>query len=93
MSKGISRARGKLVLHHYSLPLHLGGSVIDLVFLGAWLWGLTLLRRMLATTAGGRPFDPANPVRLNTVGWITLASSALASLHRYVVSRQVLSRF
>jgi hypothetical protein len=93
LSKGISQAQGKLVLHHYSLPLHLGNTAMVLLFYGALLWGITLLRRILATTAGGRPFDPLNPGRLNTLGWIILLSSALASLLQYVASRWVLSRF
>lgn len=54
-SKGISEGQGKLVLHHNTLPLHLGGTAISLLFYGALLWGITLLRRILATTAGGRP--------------------------------------
>ncbi len=92
-SKGISQSQGELILHHYSLPLHLGGEALHLLLYGALLWGITLLRRILATTAGGRPFDPLNPGRLNTLGWIIFFSSALASLLQYLVSRWVLSRF
>jgi len=49
LSKGISQGQGKLVLHHYTLPLHLGGTAISLLFFVAALWILTLLRRILAT--------------------------------------------
>lgn len=93
LSKGISEGQGKLVLHHYTLPLHLGGTAISLLFYGALLWGITLLRRILATTAGGRPFDPLNPGRLNMLGWIIVCSAVLASLLQFLVSRRVLSRF
>lgn len=93
LSKGISQGQGKLVLHHYTLPLHLGSTAISLVFFTAALWILTLLRRILATTARGRPFDPLNPGRLNMLGWIIVCCSALASLLQFLVSRWVLSRF
>ena len=93
LSKGISQAQGELILHHYSLPMHLGGEAIHLLFYVAALWILTLLRRILATTAGGCPFDPRNPGRLNTLGWIIMCSAALASLLQYLVSGWVLSRF
>ena len=93
MSKGISRAQGKLVLHHYGLPLHLGDTALSLLFYLAALWILALLRRILAATAGGRPFDPLNPGRLNTLGWVIIGSSAVAALLQFLVSRWLLSRF
>ncbi len=88
----ISAAHGRLRFLHYSLPVHLGRSAIALLFTGLFLWGLTLLRRILATTAGGRPFDPINPRRLNALGWLVLASSALATLLDYMMSKWTLSR-
>lgn len=93
LSKGISRGQGKWILHHYSLPIHVGGEAIHLLLYGALLWGITLLRRVLSTAAGGRPFDRLNPRRLNTLGWIILLSSALASTLQYLVSKWVLSGF
>ena len=51
----IWEARGKLRFLHHSLPLHLGNSAAFFLFLGVSLWAIALLRRILATTAGGRP--------------------------------------
>jgi len=93
LSKGISGAQGKLILHHYSLPLHSGGEAIHLLLYGALLWGIILLRRVLSTTAGGRPFDRLNPSRLNRLGWVIVFSSAVASVIQYFLSKWVLSRF
>lgn len=93
LSKGISQARGTLILHHYRLPLHLAATSIILLFNVAAILILLLLRRILATTARGRPFDPLNPKRLNLLGWIILCTTALATVSQYVVSVRVLSIF
>ena len=93
ISRWVSQARGRLIFHHDSLPLHLGGEALALFFYGALIWGITMLRRILATTAAGCPFDRLNPRRLNTLGWIIVVSVAVASLLQYLVSRWVLSRF
>lgn len=87
----IENAQGELRYFHHDFPLHLREQAIAFLFVGLSLWGITLLRRILATTAGGHPFDPINPRRLNTLGWIILSSSALASLLQFLVGRSVLS--
>jgi hypothetical protein len=92
ISKGISQARGRLILHHYNLPLHSSRQAGHLLVYAALLWGITLLRRILATTAAGYPFDPLNPSRLNMLGWIILCWSAVASLQKYLMSKWILSR-
>lgn len=91
-STRISNGRGLLHLfhHHRSLFL-LNVAFYVLVFL-VLLWGINLMRRILATTAGGRPFDPTNPRRLNTLGWLIVGASLLASLLRYFASRWALSK-
>jgi hypothetical protein len=85
-------ARGKLKILHHDLPLHLGYATLLILFGALALWVITLLRRILATTAGGRPFDPANPRRLNMLGWTIVSASALSSLLQYLASRWILSR-
>lgn len=87
----IEGARGKLRFLHYSLRTHLGMAVPALVLWGLFLWGLVLLRRVLADTARGRPFDPANPRRLNVLGWIILAGSVGASVFEFFSSKWVLA--
>jgi hypothetical protein len=88
----ITRAHGELRFLHHSLPLHLAVCALILLFMGAFLWALTLLRRILASTAAGRPFDPDNPRRLNTLGWVIVSSGFLVSLLQYMASAWVLSR-
>lgn len=85
-------ARGELRFLHHSLPTHLVIAGIYLLYLAAFLWGVTLLRRILAATAGARPFDPRNVRRLNTLGWIIVVSAVLSSVLEYLASRWVLSR-
>jgi hypothetical protein len=88
----IAYGRGQLRLLHHSLPLHLGNVGVSLLFWALGLWGITLLRRILATTARGHPFDPANIRRLNTLGWIIVSASALTSLLQYLAAKWLLSR-
>ena len=87
----VTGARGELRFLHHSLSTHLGIATAFLLYWGAFLWGVTLLRRILATTAAGRPFDPVNALRLNVLGWIIILASALTSVLEYLVSRWVLS--
>jgi len=88
----IEGARGKLRFLHHSLPTHLVGMAVPfLVLWGLFLWGLVLLRRILADTARGRPFDPANPRRMNLLGWIILAASVGASVLEFLSSKWVLA--
>jgi hypothetical protein len=88
----VTRARGELRFLHQSLSTHLAWAAAFLLYWGAFLWGVTLLRRILATTAGGRPFDPVNARRLNTLGWIILLAASLTSVLEYLASRWILSR-
>jgi len=85
-------AQGQIRFLHHSLPLHLGYSAVFFIFWVVFLWAITLLRRILATTGGGRPFDPLNPKRLNTLGWIIVSASVLTSLFQHLASKWVLSR-
>jgi hypothetical protein len=88
----VTGARGELRFLHHSLPTHLGWAAGFLLLWGAFLWAVTLLRRILATTAGGHPFDPVNVRRLNLLGWIIVMASVLTSSLEYLASRWVLSR-
>ena len=83
--------QGKLHLFHHHLPLHLANAAVYLVAFGVILWILTLLRRILAATARGRPFDPLNPRRLNALGWIIVCTALLSSLFQYIASRWALT--
>jgi hypothetical protein len=83
--------QGKLHLFHNNLPLHLVNAAAYLVAFGVILWALALLRRILAATSRGRPFDPFNPRRLNALGWIILCTALLSSLFQYLASRWALS--
>jgi putative transcriptional regulator len=55
------------------------------------LWIVTLLRRILATTGKGRPFEALNARRLDTLGWVIVSTSVVTSLHQYLASRWILS--
>lgn len=88
----IAYGRGQLRLLHHSLLLHLGNVGIFILFWALALWGITLLRRILATTAGGHPFDRTNVRRLSILGWIIVSASALTSLLQYLAARWLLSR-
>ncbi len=87
----LAKGQGLLRFLSYSFPVNLGEEAIALLFLGVFLWAITLLRRILATTAGGRPFDPINPRRLNTLGWIIVSASILTSILQYLASKWLLS--
>ena len=87
----VEGSRGELRFLHHSLPLHLASSTLFILFWAVFLWAVTLLRRILATTAGGRPFDPVNVRRLNALGWIIVAASILFSLVQYLASRWILA--
>ena len=88
----IADGNGLLHLFHHNLPLHLLNATVIFLFILVFLWALTLLRRILATTVGGRPFDPLNPRRLSTLGWIILSASLLTSALQYFVSSWALSQ-
>jgi hypothetical protein len=84
--------QGKLHLFHHNLSLHLVMAAVYLAAFGIILWILALLRRILAATSRGRPFDAVNPRRLNALGWIILCTAFLSSLFQYLASRWALSR-
>lgn len=88
----IRDGNGDLHLFHHNLPLHLLNSAVLMLFLAVFLWAISLLRRILATTAGGLPFEPSNPRRLNLLGWIIIAASVLRSVLHYLASRWVLTQ-
>ena len=84
--------QGKLHLFHHNLPLHLVNAMVHIVAFGVILWVLALLRRILAATSRGRPFDPMNPRRLNALGWVILCTALFSSLFQYLASRWALTR-
>lgn len=88
----VTRARGELRFLHHSLPVHFAISGLFILFWGAFLWAVALLRRILATTAGGHPFDLLNVRRLNALGWIIVWASVVTSVLQYLASRWILSK-
>ena len=52
-------------------------------FSGALIYGLILVRKILATAADGFPFHPDNPRRLNHLGWIVLATALVATISEF----------
>jgi hypothetical protein len=83
--------QGHLHLFHHNKALALARAGTYLVTFGVILWALVLLRRILAATAGGQPFHPHNPRRLNLLGWIIFCATLLGSLYQYLASRWALS--
>jgi len=65
--------------------------ILSVVFFGAGVYGLLLMRRILATTAEGFPFHPDNPKRLNHLGWVIVATSLVAGISAYLFGRWALS--
>jgi hypothetical protein len=88
----IADGKGLLHLFHHQRSLFLLNAAFYLLLFLVLLWGIHLLRRILATTAGGRPFDPTNPRRMSMLGWLIVAASLLATLLRYLASRWALSK-
>jgi len=66
--------------------------LLTVMFSGALVYGLLLLRRILATTADGFPFHPDNPRKLNCLGWIALATALVATISEFLFSRWALSQ-
>ncbi|NNM03508.1 MAG: DUF2975 domain-containing protein [Gemmatimonadetes bacterium] len=85
------KARGELRVSSSTLLHHFGLSAILLPALGVLVWGLFLLRKILATSASGHPFHPSNPERLNTLGWLIVAASVASTLVEYLAGRWMLS--
>lgn len=84
--------RAQLHLFHHEPRLAMAKAAVYLVTIGVVLWALTLLRRILATTAGGQPFHPDNPRRLNALGWIIVCTALVSSLFQYIESSWALSK-
>jgi len=87
----IGDGHGLLRLSHHNLPLHLLNATGQFLFFVVFLWAVHLLRQILATTVRGRPFDPVNPRRLSTLGWIIISASLATSLLQYFASKWILS--
>jgi len=68
---------------------HAGAMVISLSVI---LVGLVLLRQVLAATAAGTPFHPANPRRLHLLGLVILAGSVGGSVLEFLSARWILTR-
>jgi hypothetical protein len=64
---------------------------VVILYFGLLILGLHLLRKMLDTTAEGRPFDPSNVRRLSSLGWIILAAGLAGPILRFSIARWVLS--
>ncbi|MGD2122002.1 MAG: DUF2975 domain-containing protein [Gemmatimonadota bacterium] len=79
--EGLSLAEtmGELEYVPETLPPKLAFWAFSVVVFVVILYGLLLLRRILATTAQGFPFHPENPKRLNHLGWLILVSTVLAA--------------
>ena len=58
--------------------------LLSVLLFGAGIYGLILIRRLLATTVEGHPFHPSNPKRLNQLGWIILATSLFAQVSKFI---------
>jgi hypothetical protein len=88
----IDEAQGELKIS----PGHFGAAaafwVFSVVFIGAFLYGLWLVRRILATTAEGFPFHPSNPRRLNHLGWVIVVTALGATVSQFVFGRWALAR-
>lgn len=84
--------RGSLHLFHHNQALALTRAGTYLFAFGLIIWTLVLLRRILTATAGGQPFHPHNPRRLNLLGWIILCAALVTSLCQYLASRWALSK-
>jgi len=50
---------------------------------GLLIYGLLLLRRILAATVAGRPFHPENPRRLNRLGWIIVLAGLIGPVIQF----------
>lgn len=86
-------ARGELRFSNPTLTpvlFYLGHQV---VLLAALIYGLLLLRRILATATEGRPFHPTNPARLNQLGWIIVVTGVLAPISQFFFGFWVLARY
>jgi hypothetical protein len=88
----VMKAQGELRFLSADARFHFLLSAVLILVGGISLWGIHLLRRILGTAAEGYPFHPMNVQRLNTLGWIIVATAAGASVLQYLLARWVLSK-
>jgi len=86
-------ARGELRYSEPALTPVLVYWSHHVVLFGALIYGLLLLRRILATVAEGRPFHPTNPTRLNRLGWIIVVTGVLAPISQFFFGVWFLARY
>lgn len=65
--------------------------IVSVLAVTVFLYGILLLRRILATTARGFPFHPSNPRRLNQLGWLIVSTSLLATIGQFWAGKWALS--
>lgn len=87
----------RLVGTRGELRLQAPGKTYALIFWGVMMavfyvvvLGLHLLRKILATAAEGRPFDPENVRRLNLLGSVILISAVAITFVEHFIARWVL---
>jgi len=83
--------RGELRFVTTHVRLHLLASATLILGSLVVLWGLFLLRQILATTAEGSPFHRANVRRLNLMGWILVGVGILGPVAEFLLSRWILT--
>lgn len=66
--------------------------LLTVVFSAALIYGLLLLRRILAATGEGFPFHPDNPRNLNQLGWIAFATALVATVSEFLFGRWALAQ-
>ena len=65
--------------------------ILSVVLFGAGIYGLLLMRKILATTVQGFPFHTDNPKRLNRLGWVIVGTSLFAGTCQFFFGRWALS--
>lgn len=85
------KTRGELRFLEASTPTTLVYWAHQLVFFGALIFGLHLLRGILRTTIEGRPFHRENPRRLNRLGWLIVATGLLVPISQFFFGAWALS--
>ena len=86
------RTRGQLRVTPTVMGAGLAFWSLNLFFILALIYGILLLRKILASTVEGFPFHPSNPKRLNQLGWILLGTSFLATVTQFLFGRWALSQ-
>jgi hypothetical protein len=84
-------ARGELRVSPSQLGPKVAFWILGVLLFGAGIYGLILIRRILATAVEGFPFHPENPRRLNHLGWVIVATSVFAGVSQLAFGRWALS--